>query len=145
MIELPFGCYCSELNIHPKNWQVNKATIKQEWYAFYRFYDPVFKENPKYKKGKLIILKGMNHFKGFEERISQAKEIIAKELERLKNDGYNPITGNSIESILNLVSIAATQLSYAELPRISSIVRFDNSGFLYTILFVLCIFAEDFL
>lgn len=93
MIELPLGCSCTELKIHPHNWQTNKSAIKKLWYIYYRFHDPAYMDNPKYKKGKLVIVKGMNHFKTQEERISLSKHLINQELEKLKNGAYNPIKG----------------------------------------------------
>ena len=68
MIQLSFSCYCSELKVHPKNWSNPKPSIKKDWYIYYRFYDPTFVINPKYKKGKLVFLKGMNHYKSISER-----------------------------------------------------------------------------
>ncbi len=96
MIELPFGCYCTDLKVTPKNWQTNKAAIKKEWMIYYRFYDPRFKHETKYKKGKLVVLKGMNQFTDFTERISKTREIIQAEWDKLKNKGYNPITAKFI-------------------------------------------------
>jgi len=43
MIQLLFGCYCSELKVHPQNWQKPKASMTKDWYIYYRFYDPLFK------------------------------------------------------------------------------------------------------
>ena len=51
MIILPLSCTCSDLKVFPKNWMSAKVSIKKDWYVYYRFYDPVFKENPTYKKG----------------------------------------------------------------------------------------------
>ncbi|RXK57864.1 hypothetical protein ESA94_20310 [Lacibacter luteus] len=96
MIELPFGCYCTDLKVTPKNWQTNKSTIKKEWMIYYRFYDPRFKQEPKFKKGKLVVLKGMNPFTNFPERVSKTREIIQAELDKLKNKGYNPITAKFV-------------------------------------------------
>ena len=50
MIILPLFCTCSALKVNPKNWQSAKVSIKKDWYVYYRFYDPVFKENPTYKE-----------------------------------------------------------------------------------------------
>lgn len=92
MIKLPFGCHCTELKVNPKNWQTNKASIKKDWFIYYRFYDPRFKTNPKFKKGKLVVLKGMNQFTIHEERISKTLDIIGEETKKLKEKGFNPIT-----------------------------------------------------
>ena len=76
MIQLQFGCYCSELKVSPKNWQTRKVSLKKDWFVYYRFYDPLLKDNPKFRKGKLIVLKGMNQFKTIEERQDHNKQII---------------------------------------------------------------------
>jgi site-specific recombinase XerC len=96
MILLPFGCYCSPLKVHPKNWQTSSAPIKKDWYVFYRFYDPVFRDSPKLKKGKLVIIKGVNHFKTRTERQSETQLLLDQELLKLKEAAYNPITGKSM-------------------------------------------------
>jgi integrase len=93
MIQLPNSCYCSEIKVLPKNWKSSKASINKDWILYYRFYDPSFKSDPRYKKGKLIRLKSMNSFKTLEERRLQALRLIELEFIKLKEDGYNPITG----------------------------------------------------
>ncbi len=40
MIKLPFDCHCSELKINPKNWQMNKSSIKQNWFIYIDFMTP---------------------------------------------------------------------------------------------------------
>ena len=90
MINLPNQCYCSELNVFPKNWKSNKVSVKKDWYITYRFYDPTFLNSIKDKKGKLTMVKGMNHFKTISERKTETETIIDKELQKLKG-GYNPI------------------------------------------------------
>jgi site-specific recombinase XerC len=93
MIALPNNCYCSELKVHPKTWKTTKASLKEEWYIYYRFYDPVFKHEKKYAKGKLVRLKKMNAFKELLDRQQQTQKIMEAELARLQQEGYNPITG----------------------------------------------------
>jgi hypothetical protein len=64
---LPNGCSCSDPTVYPANWENTGASIKQDWYIQYYFYDPVFKE--KYKNGKLFIVKGgINRLKTLSER-----------------------------------------------------------------------------
>lgn len=105
MINLPFTCSCSELKVNPKNWLNPKASLKKDWYIFYRFYDPVYRQDPKFKYGKLIVLKGMNHFKSIPERQSHTQKLIDDELSKLKNKAYNPITGSIIEAVPKLIEI----------------------------------------
>jgi len=99
MIKLPFECYCSDLKVHPKNWQSPKASMKKDWYVYYRFYDPSFKENPKFRKGKLVIIKGMNQYKAIQDRQTDTRLVIGEEVGRLKNTAYNPITNKNIEIV----------------------------------------------
>ena len=96
MILLPYGCCCSPLKVHPKNWQTSTVSVKKGWYIFYRFYDPVFKDSPRYKKGKLVCIKRMNFCKSREERQVETQLLIDQELIKLKETAYNPITGKSM-------------------------------------------------
>lgn len=105
MILLPFECYCSELKVHPKNWQSSKVSMKKDWYVYYRFYDPIFKENPRYKKGKLVVIKGMNLLKTLPERQKETKVLIEQEINKLRDRTYNPITNKSTEQILPQLDI----------------------------------------
>ena len=58
-----------------KKWKYSKAFLKKDWYITYRFYDPTFLHSIKYKKGKLTMVKGMNHLKTITERQMET-EII---------------------------------------------------------------------
>lgn len=89
MIQLPNGCYCSEIKVHPKNWNQPGASLKKPWYIYYRFYDPL---SPA-KGGKLVALRGMNAFRTLTERREVTTSLIRDELHRLKDLEYNPITG----------------------------------------------------
>jgi site-specific recombinase XerC len=108
MIQLPFFCSCSEPKVHPKNWQSPKASLKKDWYVYYRFYDPVFKDNPKYKKGKLVIIKGMNQFKTISERQGDTQLTISNELIKLKERAFNPIKNKDTQLTLPLINIDAS-------------------------------------
>lgn len=105
MIELSFSCHCSDLKVNPKNWQTNKASIKKDWFIYYRFHDPRFKLDPKFKYGKLVVLKGMNQFSSFPERVTKTRELINAELDKLKNKGYNPITAKFISLTVEVSDI----------------------------------------
>jgi hypothetical protein len=89
MLQLPNGCKCSEPKVNPSNWETSKASLKKNWYIYYRFYDPAHEQ--KYPKGKLRIIKGMNEVKTLEERRSVTKALIELELSELKKLGFNPI------------------------------------------------------
>lgn len=100
MNQLPFSCYCSDLKVHPKNWQSPKVSLKKDWYVYYRFYDPAFKDIPKFKKGKLVIIKGMNQFKTITERQIDTQLTLTNEMVRLKNNAFNPITSKDTNTII---------------------------------------------
>ena len=84
MINLPNSCTCSNLTVHPKNWQTKNAKTSVDWYIMYRFYDC------NHAKPKLVILKGMNHFKNHSDRQKGTKIILSSELNKLLNEGFNP-------------------------------------------------------
>lgn len=90
------GCSRSAIKVTPKNWKTEKASLKKPWRIHYRFYDPVFKDNPKYKKGKQVPIRGMNVYATREERQEVTKALIEKEKYRLDQLGYNPITGQTV-------------------------------------------------
>jgi integrase len=92
MITTYNGCYRSEIKVTPKNWHTTKASVIRKWRIHYRFYDPAFKDYPKYKKGKQVPIKGMNHVNMLEERQAITKNLIEKELFDIDVRGYNPIT-----------------------------------------------------
>lgn len=92
-LQLLNGCTCSQFSVHPKNWKDRGASIKKDWYIAYRFYDPAFKDHPKYKNGKLCPVKGMNQFQTLTERRSITQEMLEQERDLLINQHYNPITG----------------------------------------------------
>ena len=94
MIHLFNGCYCSELKVNPKNWQSLKASLKKDWFIYYRFYDPSLKDQ--YPKGKLRIIKGMNKTKVLEQRQKAVKALMDLELNELKILHFNPIADRHI-------------------------------------------------
>lgn len=102
MIHLPNGCYCSEIKIHPTNWKKGgKNLLNEEWYAYYRFYDPNYKDDPKLKKGKLVIQRGLKKFADLEERREAASILLEEILQTLKVQGYNPITSRCQTTVTN--------------------------------------------
>ncbi|MDR0792022.1 MAG: hypothetical protein LBE82_01840, partial [Chitinophagaceae bacterium] len=101
MANLPNSCRIGNISVHPKNWNNANASIKNDWYIHYRFYDPKFIEQ--YPKGKQISIRGMNKYKMLTERRKVTQSLLEDEL-RILGNGYNPITkqyppeitGNSI-------------------------------------------------
>ena len=100
MNQLPFSCYCSDLKVYPKNWQSPRVSLKRYWYVYYRFYDPAFKDVPKFKKGKLVVIKRMNQFKTITARQIETRVTITNELVRLKDNAFNPITSKETKAII---------------------------------------------
>lgn len=98
-IPLPHGCWCSPMTVYPSNWHTKRASIKTRWYFSYRFYDPSFKDDPKYKdkKGKFIgkqkMIATMNQFDDLSVRQKATEMLLAEELHELQEMGYNLITG----------------------------------------------------
>lgn len=99
MIYLANGCYCSELSVHPKNWDKPGASTDIDWYIFYRFYDPKVLDSNGKIKPKLTPVKGMNEFKTLTDRRTVTRDLLSNELELLKDRDYNPITGYMTEEI----------------------------------------------
>ena len=120
-LQLPHGCTCSMPSVHPKNYNKPGADITKDWYIQYRFYDPSDKQYA--KSGKLIINKGMNHYKDLPGRISATETILADELDLLQEQGWNPIKKCCVPVIRTLAESIRpdtpfpTALEYA-LPRI---------------------------
>jgi hypothetical protein len=40
MITLPNSCKCSELKVNPKNRENSRASVRKNWFIYYRFYNP---------------------------------------------------------------------------------------------------------
>lgn len=93
MKSLSNGCYRSDISVTPTNWNTQKASIKKPWKVHYRFYDPAFKDHPKYKGKKQVAIRRMNEFITLEERQDVVKNIIEEEKLLIDEQGYNPISG----------------------------------------------------
>jgi integrase len=90
MILLPNNCYCSTPAVHPKNWKTVSASLAAKWYIQFYFYEPG-------KKGKLIIIKGLaNQLQTIPERRKAMQIMMDGLMNRLKTDGYNPVTKISV-------------------------------------------------
>src|ERR1019366_2019576 len=96
MILLKNGCSRSNLVVNPKNWKTTKASLKKDWHIMYRFYDPLLRD--KYPKGKQIQIKGMNSFKELKKRQEASQIILTFELNRLDEEGFNPITNTTTQT-----------------------------------------------
>jgi integrase len=132
MISLPNGCYCSGtpgdpkkgtpdmLSVFPENWNKPGASIASDWYIQYYFHDPKYNDHPKYKYGKLRIVKGMNKCKNLAERRQATKRLIQVELELLR-DGLNPIANSVIpeidSTVINEYEVLPTTFFYSALQK----------------------------
>ncbi|WP_346318162.1 hypothetical protein [Chitinophaga sp. YIM B06452] len=85
------GCWRTEIQVKPQNWNTQKASVRKQWHIWYRFHDPAFSE--RFPKGKLVILKGMNHLQVLQLRQDLTRELITEELRRVDQNNYNPIAG----------------------------------------------------
>lgn len=97
MVLLNNGCHRSEIKVTPSNWHtpIDKAPAKlitKKWKIYYRYYDPVFKDDPE-KWGMMIQVRGMNDIKDLAKRQAATRILIEGELERLDKKLFNPITG----------------------------------------------------
>lgn len=78
------GCYRTEIAVSPKNWNTRKASLKEEWYIWYRFYCGA--------QSKLVKIRGMNLFKDLQSRQKETSALIESEKDLIDNQHYNPIT-----------------------------------------------------
>lgn len=97
MITLPNNCKCSNLTVHPKNWDKPTASTKNEWYIGYWFYDLALKEIPGAKWKKQIKRRGMNVFDVLKDRQAATTSLLQGELDLLQNQQYNPLRKIRIE------------------------------------------------
>jgi site-specific recombinase XerD len=97
-IVLPNGCSCSKINVMPANWKTVKASTKKPWYISFRFYDQTVSD-PKYSKGKFVLLKGMNDVRDLKGRQLVTRELCDTLVRMLHVEGYNPITGRSVPPV----------------------------------------------
>jgi hypothetical protein len=88
MILLISGCSYSDFVVHPADWKTC-ARITGPWYIFYRFYDPAFRNTPKW--GLKVTIKGMNRATNLTDRRRLTIDLIKNETEHL-HAGNNPIT-----------------------------------------------------
>ena len=110
------GCACTKPNVTPKNWKTGgKELLLKEWKIQYYFFDPTFKNDPKYCKGKQVRLKGMNGYHTLEERRIATKYLLELTIKDLKQHNYNPITNkfSKITADLNEDMYFIDALAYA--------------------------------
>lgn len=92
MINLPHNCSCSEPSIFPSNWNEAGASLKVKWKVQFYFYDPG-NPDPKKRKKFCPLKGGVNKFKTLQERRTAISILLDETLIALKQEGWNPITG----------------------------------------------------
>lgn len=103
MILLPDKSYRTELKVNPKNWQTSKASIKKDWFIYYRCYPSNLSSTG---NGKLIVIKGMNNIHIWEQRIAETKRILENECKKLDQK----------DSLLNKEVLSLDALNIYEIP-----------------------------
>ena|ERR1035437_265307 len=106
MILLPDNSYRTELKVNPKNWQTSKASLKKDWFIYYRWYPSKLISTGNGKRNKLIVIKGMNHINIWEQRIAETKRILENECIRLDQK----------DSFLNKDVLSFDSLNIYEIP-----------------------------
>jgi hypothetical protein len=100
-VQLLNGCYRTDIAVHPTNWDTKSAKIFKggkavEWFIWYRFYDPAYRD--KYPHGKPIKIRGMNKFKDLAQRQAHTRDLLELEHDLIDVKHYNPITKASIQA-----------------------------------------------
>jgi integrase len=129
MNKLPNDCYCSPLKVHPKNWSTTKASLKINWYIYYRFYTPQINDAQISNKGKLVLIKRMNKFLSLQERQTETRNILETEMASLK-DGSHSIYGKIVqpsptEQIQTTTPFLTALKKVAEQLKVSSLTKRD--------------------
>lgn len=84
------GCSRTQFSVYPTNWHTKKASTKKDWYVWYRYSDPLYKDL--FPHGKLESVRGMNHLKNREERQTATRKILEEQYRLIDHHNYNPIT-----------------------------------------------------
>ena len=108
MIKLSSGFTYSGIEVFPKNWKTKKASLKKDWYIYYRFYTNDVHDNPKNTNGSLVVRKGMNHFKTLEERQNETVRVLSKEKDKLEIEGYNPLVIKDKTPAIEIATVIET-------------------------------------
>lgn len=66
--------------------------MRENWYIWYRFYDPTFSTEKSKGVKKIIIKAGINEYLDREDRQAAIRTLVANELKELEVLGWNPFT-----------------------------------------------------
>lgn len=88
-IALLNDCWRTPISAVPDNWNTQKASTKKDWYIWYRFYDPKFKD--KWPNGRTIKFAGMNSYKNLRDRQARTKILLDEEVHQVMPFVTTPI------------------------------------------------------
>lgn len=83
------NCRCTPFQVTPENWETGGASVKEDWQIWYRFHDPIYKEQ--YPHGRLIAMRGMNHVHTLGKRRDITRQLLALLKQKIIHEGFNPI------------------------------------------------------
>ena len=84
------GCSRTPISVYPTNWHTQKGSMRKNWYIWYRYFDPLYKDL--HPNGMLVSLRGMNHLKDRTKRQDLTRIILADVYKFIDAHNYNPIT-----------------------------------------------------
>lgn len=99
MIQLTNGCARSEITVTPADWdnrklskQAAKELLAKKWKIYYRYYDPVFKDDKK-KWGQMFQYRaGLNEITDLAVRQAATRKAIEQIKDVVDNRLFNPVT-----------------------------------------------------
>jgi integrase len=77
------------MQVIPGTWKSSKKSMKQDWILYYRYYNPLIRNDKGKIKAKLVRIKRMNSFTDWDTRIAATEELMEVELSML-HAGYDP-------------------------------------------------------
>lgn len=102
----------SSPSVYPTNWENPRCSMKKDWYIQYYLYAPL-------QKPKLKILKGMNKFKTWEQRVKATKELLDAEILKLSSSTALSSTNGKQQ----FSSLEAALMHMVELKRKTCVAR----------------------
>lgn len=105
MPPLPNGARCSDLAIHPQNWNTSKAKASDDWYVSYRYY------NSAGKVKQVTIRSNIRDFPTVSEKRKVIRDLVAQEMDLLRNRGFDPITKTFHDEVINEIHPETTLMT----------------------------------
>ncbi len=91
-LRLQNDCWYTGIQVYPKNWNTTRASMRENWYIWYRFYDPTFSKEKNKGVKKIIIKAGINEYLDREDRQAAIRTLVDNEVKELETLGWNPFT-----------------------------------------------------